>query len=604
VSAARGVSTGGGTRGGGARATDGAGGPRVAVLERRGKFLVAEPFFGPGPRLVVSRDRQASVGDLIVVRPGAGRAGRPGGRATIVRRLGRAVVARDVIEGLMVDRGLRRGFDPAVDHEARDVSARRSGDAFDAADRRDLRALPTFTVDPASARDFDDAISAVEEDDGTRRVWVHIADVSAYVGFRSLVDREAYRRATSVYVPGAVEPMLPQALSNHACSLVPGQDRLAVTVEMVIDGDRVRQPAFYRSVIRSDERLDYDRVDRVFAGVESASGVWGPGLACARAAATALAARRGAQGALEVDSAEPEFSFDERGDVASIRAVQQTESHRMIEHLMIAANEQVAQFLTSRRLATLFRVHERPDGIAAERLIDQLASLGIPTPPVPKGHMSPQQAAELVGAASQLIEAWTARNGGRGRRALTSLVLRSLKQAYYDQRNRGHAGLQLASYCHFTSPIRRYPDLICHRALLSAVAGAGPGPEVSWVAAAGPWCSGREREAMAIERTADDIARCFLLLRSGGDPDEVFEGEVVGLAGAGAFVAFGPSGEFEGMLPVRRLRGDWWELNEEGTILVGTRSGATLRLGDPVRVRVGSIDAPRGRVDLLPGWED
>jgi ribonuclease R len=574
------------------------------VLERQGKFLVAEPFFGPGPRLVVSRDRRASVGDLIEVRAGTGRNGRPGGRATISRRLGRADVARDVIEGLMVDRGLRRRFDPAVDHEARDVSRAGSGEGADAADRRDLRSLPTFTVDPVGARDFDDAISAVDEADGTRRVWVHIADVSAYVPFGSLVDREAYRRATSVYVPGAVEPMLPQALSNNACSLVPGQDRLAVTVEMVIDGDRVRQPAFYRSLIRSDERLDYDRVDRLFAGRENAAEPWGPGLACARAAAAALAARRGAQGALEVDSSEPEFEFDDRGDVVSIRSVQQTESHRMIEHLMIAANEQVAQFLTSRRAPALYRVHERPDGIAAERLIDQLASLGVPTPPVPKGHVTPQQAAELIGAASQLIEAWTARNGGRGRRALTSLVLRSLKQAYYDQRNRGHAGLQLASYCHFTSPIRRYPDLICHRALLSAVAGVGPGPEVSWVAAAGPWCSGRERAAMAIERGADDIARCFLLARSAGDRDEVFEGEVVGLAGAGAFVAFGPSGEFEGMLPVRRLRGDWWELSEEGTTLVGTRSGASIRLGDPISVRVGGIDAPRGRVDLLPGWED
>jgi ribonuclease R len=373
---------------------------------------------------------------------------------------------------------------------------------------------------------------------------------------------------------------------------------------MVIDGDRVRQPAFYRSVIRSDERLDYDQVDRMFAGRENASGEWGPGLASARAAAAALAQRRGAQGALEIDSAEPEFEFDDRGDVVSIRAVEQTESHRLIEHLMIAANEQVARFLTEHRVPTLYRVHERPDGVAAERLIDQLASLGVPTPPVPKGHITPQQGAELIGQASQLIEAWTARNDGRGRRALTSLVLRSLKQAYYDQRNRGHAGLQLASYCHFTSPIRRYPDLICHRALISAVGGAEPAPEVSWVTAAGPWCSAREREAMSIERDADDIARCFLLQRSPGDPDEVFEGEVVGLASAGAFVAFGPRGEFEGLLPVRRLRGDWWELNEQGTVLVGTRSGGAIRLGDALSVRVGGIDAPRGRVDLLPGWED
>jgi ribonuclease R len=580
----------------------------VAVLERRGKFLVAEPFFGPGPRLVVSRDRRVAVGDLIVVRPGAGRNGRPGGRATVARRLGRANVARDVLEGLMVDRGLSRRFDPAVEHEARDVASGGVRDeVYTARGRRDLRFLPTFTVDPVSARDFDDAISAADEEDGRRRVWVHIADVSAYVKPGSLIDREAYRRATSVYVPSAVEPMLPEALSNHVCSLVPGQDRLAVTVELVLEQDRVRSRSFYRSVIRSDERLDYGRVDRIFGGVERASDVWGPGLACARAAAAALEERRASRGALELESAEPEFEFDDAGTVVAAEPVQQTESHRMIEHLMIAANEQVAQFLTSRRVPTLYRVHERPDGVAAERLLDQLASLGVPTPPAPKGHITPQQAADLIGHASQLLEQWTATQGGRGRRALTSLVLRSLKQAYYDQRNRGHAGLQLASYCHFTSPIRRYPDLVCHRALLSAVGGEEPAPEVGWVAAAGPWCSAREREAMAIERDADDIARCFLLERRlalADDPDAPLDGEVVGLAGSGAFVAFGARAEFEGMLPVRRLRGDWWELNEEATMLVGTRSGAAIRLGDPVAVRVGRIDAPRGRVDLLPAWED
>ncbi len=510
--------------------TDAGHGSRVAVLARRGKFFVAEPFFRAGPRPVVSRDRQASVGDLIVVRAGSSRNGRGGGRATIVRRIGRSDVARDVIEGLMVDRGLRRRFDPAVEHEAREVSAASLGDGDDAgvsAGRRDLRSLPTFTVDPVTARDFDDAISAAAEDDGTRRVWVHIADVSAYVRPGSLLDREAYRRGTSVYVPGAVEPMLPEALSNRACSLVPGQDRLAVTVEIVLDGARVRSSAFYRSVIRSDERLDYGRVDRIFDGQARAAGSWGPGLEVARAAAATLEERRASQAALSLESSEPEFEFDKRGNVVSDEPVAQTESHRMIEHLMIAANEQVASLLTARRVPTLYRVHERPDGAAAERLVDQLASLGVPTPPVPKGHLTPQQAAEVIGQASQLIEQWTA-STGRGRRALTSLVLRSLKQAYYDQRNRGHAGLQLASYCHFTSPIRRYPDLVCHRALLSAVTGDEPAPAASWVTEAGPWSSAREREAMAIERDADDIASCFLLERrlAGVDPDEALDGEV------------------------------------------------------------------------------
>jgi ribonuclease R len=231
-----------------------------------------------------------------------------------------------------------------------------------------------------------------------------------------------------------------------------------------------------------------------------------------------------------------------------------------------------------------------------------LASLDVPTPPMPSAsHMTPQEAADLAGEVSQIVADWVSSRSGRGRLALTRLVLRSLKQAYYDPVNRGHAGLQLASYCHFTSPIRRYPDLICHRALLSCLGGSEPAPESSWVGEAGPWCSLRERSAMMIERDADDVARCFLLERSLAALDSpVFEGEVVGLIGAGAFVAFGSRLEFEGMVPVRRLRGDWWDLNEEGTALIGSRSGSAIRLGDTLEVRVESIDAPRGRVDLTP----
>jgi len=569
----------------------------VAVLERRGKFLVAEPFFEPGPRVVVSRDRRAAVGDLVVVAPGRGGDGRGSKRAVIARRLGRPQIARDVIEALMVNRGLRRSFDPAVAREAREAAA---GSTDDLSGRRDLRSLPTFTIDPASARDFDDAVSAAAAEEGSWRVWVHIADVSAYVRPRSLVDREAYRRGTSVYAPGAVEPMLPSELSDDACSLVPGEDRFTVTVEMTVVGQEIRRASFYRSVIRSDRRLEYGQVDRIFSGAEGATEPWGPALAAARAAAAALWRRRSQRAAVVLDSQELEFSFDRAGDVVVAEPVAQTESHRLIEQLMIAANEQVAQRLQARHVPTLFRVHERPDTVAVARLIEQLESLGVPTPPVPKGHLTPQQAAEVVGEASALVSDFVQRTG-RGRRALTSLVLRSLKQAYYDHRNLGHAGLASANYCHFTSPIRRYPDLICHRALLSAVAGE-PEPEASWVAAAGPWTSAREREAMTIERDADDIARCFVLERELGESgrDSVFDGEVVGLIGAGAFVEFGPAGRFEGMLPVRRLRGDWWELNEAGTMLLGTRGGGAIRLGDAVRVRVGRIEASRGRVDLLP----
>jgi ribonuclease R len=285
--------------------------------------------------------------------------------------------------------------------------------------------------------------------------------------------------------------------------------------------------------------------------------------------------------------------------------VAQTESHRLIEHLMIAANEQVARVLEERGAPALFRVHERPEGPAVERLFAQLTSLDVPTPPLPRGAVTPQQAADLVGEASQLVEQYVASRGGLGRRALTRLVLRALKQAYYDPRNLGHAGLQSPRYCHFTSPIRRYPDLICHRSLLASVGGGEISPERAGLAAAGTWTSERERQAVFIERDTDDVARCFLLERSlpALGRETAFEGEVVGLVRAGAFIQFG-SGEtgpaFEGMLPVRQLRGEWWELNDLQTVLVGTRSGRAIRLGDEVRVQVGSIDAPRGRVDLLP----
>ncbi|MGH2917589.1 MAG: ribonuclease R family protein [Solirubrobacteraceae bacterium] len=584
-----------GDRGG--RRTDGGEG-LVAVLEKRGRFLVAEPFFPPEAkgerhaRMVVERDPRAKVGDLVLVRPGRGK-----GHAKVLRRIGRPDVASDVLEALMLDRGLRRRFDPAVERAAR--TARDHG-AEDGADvvRRDLTDLPTFTIDPVTARDFDDAISAEVLDNGMTRLWVHIADVSAYVKPGSLVDREAARRGTSVYIPGRVEPMLPEALSNDACSLVPHAERAAVTVELDFDGPRVERAAFYRSTIRSDARLDYDQVDRAFAGEEEAAEPWAAPLAAARAVAGALHERRLEQSALELETSEPEFRFDRGGHVAESRPSAQTESHRLIEHLMIAANEQVATLLDARGVPTLYRVHEKPDAESALRLVEQLASLGVATPPVSE-HLSPSEAAEVVAACSRTVAQHVAR-AGHGRDALTFLILRALKQAYYSPRNLGHAGLGLTRYTHFTSPIRRYPDLVAHRSLLSAVGAGEDAPRAGDMEETGVWSSAREREAIGLERLADRIARAFLLERELFEQgwEQEFDGEVSGLIGAGAFVRFGAG--HEGLLPMRRLRGDWWELNEEGTILTGERTGETIRLGDPVRVKVERVETARGRVDLAP----
>ncbi|HVV90258.1 MAG TPA: RNB domain-containing ribonuclease, partial [Solirubrobacterales bacterium] len=408
-------------------------------------------------------------------------------------------------------------------------------------------------------------------------------------------------RANSTYVPGTVEPMLPHALSSGACSLSPGVERLAVTAEIELDAvARPTRTRFYRSRIRSDARLDYEQLDRVFDGREEPPPAVAEPLAAARDVAAGLGEHRGAT-SLDVESAEPEFEFDADGNVAAAHRVPQTEAHRLIERLMILTNERVAEFLVERRVPAVYRVHAQPDPPRIERLLEQLAALDVPTPPLRQG-LSPRSAGEMAAAASRLARREAARRG-HGRDAYTSLVLRSLKQAAYSEANSGHAGLGSDAYTHFTSPIRRYPDLLVHRALLAALGEGEEAPTLAEAREVASHSSAQERESAKIERDADDVCAAYLLERELGERglDAEFDGEVSGVIRAGAFVAFG--GElgdvYEGMLPARTLPGGRYELDRAEVSLVGGGAGATaLRLGDPVRVRVTGVDAGRGRVDL------
>ena len=395
--------------------------------------------------------------------------------------------------------------------------------------------------------------------------------------------------------------MLPHELADDACSLRPHVDRLCVTVEIPFAGRALElgEPDFYRSVIRSDARLTYGQAERILAGSENPpTPETGEALALTQRLTDELRRRRFARGALRIESSEVVFAFDGHGGVERAWRESEPHAHVLVEELMILANECVARLLSSRRREALYRVHERPDPQAVALLLAKLADLDVPTPPAPdEEKLSPAEAARLAAATSERVTEYVKRSG-RGRNAFPALVLRSLKQARYDPQNLGHSGLASPAYCHFTSPIRRYPDLVCHRALLLELGLTDESPPDDLTTLA-QHTSVREREAGQIEYRADAICLAWLLDKSLFERgwETPFEGEIVGLIDSGLFVRFGDV--FEGYVPVRRLAGDYYEINALGTALVGRRGGS-FRLGDPIDVRVEKIEKAEGKVELAP----
>ncbi|HET9323168.1 MAG TPA: VacB/RNase II family 3'-5' exoribonuclease [Gaiellaceae bacterium] len=552
----------------------------VVELARRGRFVVGEPFFVPGVPVTLDRRglADAAPGELAVVRTGRG-------RARLERTLGPADRIETVLEALLEHEGVRGPHEP---HDPPPP---------DPEGRVDLRQAVTFTIDPETARDFDDAIAVRQEGEGLR-AWVHIADVAHFVPAGTPLDRGAAQRAFSVYVPGRVAPMLPPELADDLCSLRPHQDRLCLTVEIPFDGDlQAGEASFYRSVIRSSERLTYGRAERILRGDERADDALIEALRLAERLALELRRRRFARGALRITTREIAFEFDGEGGVAGARLESEPHAHMLVEELMILANEAVAQLLAGRRREALYRVHERPDPQAIGHLLAKLADLEVPTPPAPdEKHLTPGLAARLAAAISESVSAYV-EQAGRGREAFPALVLRALKQARYDVRNFGHSGLASPAYCHFTSPIRRYPDLVVHRALLREL-GASEEPLPDELPELAEHTSAAERRYADIEFRADDICLAWLLedvlLERGWDAS--FEGEINGVIGSGLFVRFGEV--FEGYLPARRLSGDYYELNELATALVGRRTKRTYRLGDPIEVVVGEVSRAEGKIEV------
>ena len=451
---------------------------------------------------------------------------------------------------------------------------------------------------PDTAKDFDDALSLRREGDGLR-AWVHIADVSAYVPPGSPLDRDAADRAFSVYVPGLVEPMLPERLSNDLCSLRPDVDRRCVTVEVPFDGElRAGEPILYRSMIRSRDRLTYGQAEAILAGREKASEATAETLELAERLSAELRRRRFARGALQIETGEPAFEFDGEGGVERAWIETEPTSHRLVEELMILANEAVGAFLAARQRGTLYRVHERPDPQAVELLLAKLDDLQVPTPPAPE-ELNEAAAARVAAEAAMRATKYAAESG-RGKEAFPTLVLRALKQARYDPRNLGPLG----SREHRVLPLHladpplsrpRVPPRAARRAgdRAGRPAGRSRGARRLDIAARARGGEGRVPRRRDLPRLVPRAAALRgglgrLVRRRDHRRDRL--GDLRSLRRV-----------FEGYLPARHLPGEYFELNALGTALEGRKTGRRYRLGDPISVRVEMIDRVEGKVELRPG---
>ena len=534
--------------------------------------------------LVVQGDEGAATdGDVVVVRITTFGSGKMNPTGTIETVLGNAGDPGVDILAVIHGHGLPIEFPYDVEQYADDAVARRRADRGEGRiDRTDLHA---FTIDPADAKDHDDALSIRRLDEGSTEVGIHIADVSHFVQAGDPVDLEALKRATSVYLVDRVIPMLPHALSTDACSLLPDVDRFALSLFTTVDDSGVvRDARLERTCVRSRHKLSYEEAQSVLDGTLSIDPTTDEALAELARLARALRDRREERGSLDFDLPETRVVLGESGRPLEIQRVERLASHRLVEDFMLLANESVARKAEDARLPVLYRVHEPPPRDKMLELKSFLTRLGLKTS---RGELGPKELQTVLRKVQ-----------GRPEEGLVSrVVLRAMSRARYGPRNLGHFGLASNHYTHFTSPIRRYPDLWLHR-VLALASQDEPIPEV-WggeeLEGKAEHCSVRERVAEAAERESVDLKKVEYMERHLGDE---FTGTISGVTSFGLFVLLDEV-FVEGLVHVNSMMDDYYAFQESSYRLVGERSRRSFRLGDRLAVRVSRIHKEERFIDFV-----
>ncbi|MBW8905155.1 MAG: ribonuclease R, partial [Betaproteobacteria bacterium] len=565
-------------------------GALVDVLERAKRRIVGRLHDERGVLLLVPEDRR--IAHDILVPPGeAGRA-KPGEVVTIellqppaqhAQPIGRIaeVLGHYADPGMEIEIALRKFDLPHRFSRASLALAKSLPDEVRADDirgRRDLRALEFVTIDGETAKDFDDAVYCTREKAGFR-LWVAIADVSHYVKHADALDLEARERGTSVYFPRRVIPMLPEKLSNGICSLNPDVDRLAVVCEVAISRDgELGRYEFYPAVFRSHARLTYTKV---WADLQS--GRPSEHLARLYELFKVLFASRSRRGAIDFETVETKMMFDAKGKIERIVPETRNDAHRIIEECMLAANVCAGQFVASRKQPVLYRVHDVPSEEKVAALRAFLAELGLQLPggEVPQ----PRDYAALLEKIRERPDFTL----------LQTVLLRSLKQAVYTPENVGHFGLAYEAYVHFTSPIRRYPDLLVHRAIKALLAGKRYDAGLDWQEL-GRHCSETERRADDASRDVESWLKCYYMREHVG---ETFAGTITGVVPFGLFVTLDDY-FVDGLVHISELGRDYFQYDGARHLLYGERTHKRFRLTDRMSVRLVRVDVDQRKIDLVP----
>jgi ribonuclease R len=578
-------------------------GSLVEVLERNTSSVVGKYLQERGVGFVVPENPRI-IHRIVVPREAAARA-RPGqvvlaeittqptqqtqpiGR--IVKVLGKPDAPGIEIEIAIHAHGLPTDWPAAVEKEIRRLGKEVPAQAKRG--REDLRELPLLTIDGADARDFDDAVYCEPTPSGWL-LYVAIADVAHYVERGSALDEEARGRGTSVYFTRRVLPMLPEVLSNGLCSLNPNVDRLCMVCEMRVGRDgKVSRARFFEGVMRSQARLTYDEVSSLLfdgdAKLRRKHKRLLPHLEDLNDVFRALLAQRRKRGAIDFDIPEAYVELGEDRRIESISTYERNDAHRMIEECMIAANVSAARFLGRHKIPTLYRVHDKPTEERFKDLKAFLATFGVPFPRVKD--LRPRHYAQVL----ERIK------GKPFDTLVETVLLRSMARAAYQPDNLGHFGLSLPEYAHFTSPIRRYPDLLVHRAVKHALSGKKPGSfrySPKDMDQLGKHCSMTERRADDATRDAIAWLKCEFMLDKIGDE---FDGVITGVTSFGVFVQL-QDVFVEGLVHVTALENDYYEHDAPKQRLVGARSKKVFQLAAPLRVRVVAVDMEQRRIDFEP----